>query len=41
VNETAYLFNMLEIVAFFTTTMLQTLREPNNEDKYVQTSCAQ
>jgi hypothetical protein len=36
VNETAYMSNMVRIVGLFTTTMLQSLRKPNDEDRYVQ-----
>jgi hypothetical protein len=36
VNETSYLYNMLGILGLFTTTMLQSLRKPNDEDRYVQ-----
>ena len=34
VKETTYLLNMLNIVGIFMTTMLQSLRKPN-EDRYV------
>lgn len=36
VNETAYLYNMIGILGLFMTTMLQSLRKPNDEDGYVQ-----